>query len=362
MRQARVKQQPGEMGYYHCISRVVDRQFVLGEEEKEQLVRLMRGYEEFCGLKVITYCMMSNHFHILVQVPQRPEREHLPSDSQLVALLAKARDCYGSATLEKELKALRESRAAGAAAAAEALRERFFCRMWDVSWFMRLLKGRFSQWFNKRHQRKGTLWEDRFKSILVEGAGQALCTMAIYIDLNAVRGALVAEPGAYRWCGYGEALAGVRAARQGLAVVVNALGSGYGHGGHGREEAAAVATGVAEVVPQQRVMAEYRLELFGRGQARLDQEGKVVRAGISARRIQEVLHKKGRLERWEALRCRVRYFSDGMILGSRPFVERFFAINRWRFGPTRKNGARAMRYLNLPQLYTMRDLQKAPIG
>jgi hypothetical protein len=340
---------------------VVDRQFVLGEEEKEKLVTLMRGYEAFCGLKVITYCVMSNHFHILVQVPQRPEPQHLPSDAQLVALLGKARDTYGSATLEKELKALRENKETGTAAAAERLRERFFCRMWDVSWFMRLLKQRFTQWFNKRTSTKAPSGKIALRH---SGGrrGRALCAMAIYIDLNAVRGAMVRDPGAYRWCGYGQAMAGVRAARQGLAVVVNALGCGDGNIGKGNEEGVVMGAVVPAQRVKQRILAEYRLELFGRGHARVDPEGGVVRAGISARRIQEVLQKTGRLERWEAVRSRVRYFSDGLILGSRPFVERFFSLNRWRFGPTRKNGARAMRYLDLPELFTVRDLQKAPLG
>ena len=343
MRTARAKHERGTVGYYHCISRVVDRQFVLGEEEREQLVTLMRRYEAFCGVKVITYCVLSNHFHLLVEVPQRPEPEQLPSDAELVALVRKARDSYGSATLEQDLKGLRKEQAD---AAAEALRERFFCRMWDVSWFMRLLKQRFTQWYNKRRNRTGTLWEDRFKSVLVEGAGEALCTMALYIDLNAVRAAMVTDPGEYRWCGYGEAMAGVRAAREGLAVVVNAVRS----------------NGIEAVLPQ-RVMAEYRLELFGRGESRgLTEEGKPKRLGISQERIEAVLKKKGKLERWEAVRCRVRYFSDGLILGSRPFVERFFKKNRRRFGPRRQNGARAMRYVNLPELFTMRDLQKAPVG
>ena len=87
-----------------------------------------------------------------------------------------------------------------------------------------------------------------------------------------------------------------------------------------------------------------------------------MRLGISQKRIAAVLENKGRLERWEAVRCRVRYFSDGMSLGSRQCVEAFFRENRWRFGPRRENGARAMRHVNLPELFTMRDLQKAPVG
>ena len=69
MRQARIR---GEgKSYYHCISRVVDRQFVLKEEEKEHFVALMRKLEAFHGMRVVTYCVMSNHFHLLIEEPDR---------------------------------------------------------------------------------------------------------------------------------------------------------------------------------------------------------------------------------------------------------------------------------------------------
>ncbi len=55
--------------------------------------------------------------------------------------------------------------------------------MWDVSYLMRVLKQRFSQWYNGAHHRKGTLWEERFRSVLVE-ADVALRVVACYIDLN----------------------------------------------------------------------------------------------------------------------------------------------------------------------------------
>jgi putative transposase len=68
-------------------------------------------------------------------------------------------------------------------------------RMADLAWFMKQLKERFSRWYNKRHERKGTLWMERYKSVLVEGrrerrgdAGASqvdvLRMMACYIDLN----------------------------------------------------------------------------------------------------------------------------------------------------------------------------------
>ena len=44
---------------YHCVSRVVDRDFKFGKEEKEKFVEFMRLYEAFCGVNVLSYCIMS---------------------------------------------------------------------------------------------------------------------------------------------------------------------------------------------------------------------------------------------------------------------------------------------------------------
>ncbi|HUF60844.1 MAG TPA: hypothetical protein VMN36_02110, partial [Verrucomicrobiales bacterium] len=52
---------------------------------------------------------------------------------------------------------------------AGSVRERLF----DLSRFMQEFKHKFSLWFNSRHERRGTVWEERFKSVLVEGAGQS---------------------------------------------------------------------------------------------------------------------------------------------------------------------------------------------
>ena len=184
MRMARLKAAPSrEAGYYHCISRVVERRFALGPDEREHFLRLMRGYEAFCGVKVLTFCVLSTHFHLLVEVPRRPPAELLPDDKALVRLLRKAGDSYGSGTLKRNLKRFREE---CHHAAAEELRERFFSRMWDVSWFMRLLKQRFTQWMNRDRRRTGTFREGRFRSVLVEGAGPALAAIGAYIDLNPV--------------------------------------------------------------------------------------------------------------------------------------------------------------------------------
>ena len=326
------------MAYYHCVSRIVNREFVLGEVEKEQFGKYMRLYEQFCGVRVVTYCVMSNHFHILLEVPRRPDV--LPSDEELLARLKRTYSGLGFATIKQHLTMLRE---AASQTDAEAYRETFFARMWDVSAYMKGLKQRFTQWFNRQQGRKGTLWEERYRSVLVEGAGEALAAMAAYIDLNPVRAGMVTDPKDYRWCGYAEAVAGKRQAVAGLKIVTDTYRGLPAPAGAG--------------------LREYRELLYGRGEERgEDERGRAVRKGFSRERVDEVLAKKGKLTWGEMLRCRVRYFADGAVLGSKEFVNTIFAAERHRFGPKRQTGARPLRGVAAGSLCTLRDLRVAPLG
>ena len=165
MRAARLKVPAhAPAGYYHCLSRVVDRRFILGEVEKERFVSLLREHEAFCEVRVLTYCVMDNHFHVLVEVPRRPEV--LPTAEEVIAKLKRMTGEHFVGMVEQQVAGYR---VAGDAVGEAAFLERYHCRMWDVSAFMRGVKQRFTQWYNGRMKRKGTLWEDRFKSVVVEG-------------------------------------------------------------------------------------------------------------------------------------------------------------------------------------------------
>jgi len=146
--------------------------------------------------------------------------------------------------------------------------------------------------------RYGTLWADRFKSVLVEGSGNPLQTMAAYIDLNSVRAGLVEDPKDYRFCGYAEAVAGASSAVRGLKRIW------------------------ADHDPDPRgPLRAHRLLLFGKG-ASATSGGKATVIGRD--KALEVLEREdGALPRATLLRCRVRYFSDGAILGSAEFVRGF---------------------------------------
>jgi REP-associated tyrosine transposase len=71
----------------------------------------------------------------------------------------------------------------------------------SCSSLMRDLGQRYVQYFNRRHERSGTLWEGRYRSCLVDSARYVLGCYR-YIEMNPVRAGMVATPSDYRWSSY----------------------------------------------------------------------------------------------------------------------------------------------------------------
>ena len=367
MRQARFLSPSAETSssLYHCISRVVDRQFVLGRDEKDMFVCMMRQYETFCGVRVLSYCIMSNHFHLLVEVPPKEKGAAVTLSDE--DFLARLKPMYSKIYYRGIEQMLERFRADGADGAALDLKAKFTCRMHDLSEFMKGLKQRFTQWYNGAHGRRGTLWEGRFKSVLVEN-GYAARVMSAYIDLNPVRAGMVDRPEDYRWCSYGEAMQpkatrGRKLAREGYCSVL----AKNTEPGNKDPEMLDWSCGVAE---------RYRMMLFADGEEVFvddihsgvepdAREPKHVRKGFRRKDVEKVLAKGGKLSVGEALRCKVRYFSDGMTFGSRDFVNKVFKDARERFGEKRKSGARPLKGVGWQKtqtrLYSMRQLVKEPL-
>ena len=301
MRTARIKvnAEEGEAAY-HCMSKTVNGERLFDDIAKEILRRQLWLVAEFCGVQIITYAILSNHFHVLVRVP----RKGAVADAELLrrfALLHPQPTRYQVLRLEVIKAALAADPGTDAEAArlAGEWRQRQLALMGEVSAFMRLLNQRFAIWFNQAHHRFGPLWCDRFKSVLVEGKPRLLETMAAYIDLNPVRAGLVADPKEYRFCGYAEAVGGHEPARLGLQFIAGGDWS--------------------------TAQADYRQCLFSSGAAA--REGG---ASITPEAVKQVLRQHGKLPLPVVLRCRIRYFNDGAVLGGRAFVEQHLARYRDR--------------------------------
>jgi putative transposase len=139
---------------------------------------------------------MSNHFHVLLEVPLAPEGGI--SDDLLLRRLGALYPEAFAAVVSKELESARKE---GDEAMVAEIHARFTYRMHSLSEFMKTLLQRFTRWFNREHNRRGTLWEERYKSVIVE-SGVAARTIAAYIDLNPARAGMMNDPADYRWSGY----------------------------------------------------------------------------------------------------------------------------------------------------------------
>jgi len=298
---------------YHCMSRTVNSERCLDDNAKEVFRKQLWQIADYCGVHVLTYAAMENHFHVLVRVP----RTTAVPDAELLRrfhVLYPKPTQYQTRRIEVISEQLKEG-----GALADTWRKQQLALMGDVSQFMKLLKMRFTIWFNRTHNRHGTLWSERFKSVLVEGRGNPLSTMAAYIDLNPVRAGIVKDPKDYRFCGYAEAVIGRKTAREGITTIVTGENTGENN----------VAWRVAHDT--------YRMRLFGAGAI-----GRAGKATITPEALAKVLTEKGTLPLPTVLCCRVRYFTDGAVLGSKAFVAEHLAAYRRLTGRRRRTGAQAL--------------------
>jgi REP element-mobilizing transposase RayT len=321
MRRKRIK--PGNGAYYHLVSRCALKQYLLDDTEKQVFVGMLRRTAEFSGIEVLTYCVMSNHFHLLVRVPS-------PRQLTEGELLSRVAILYGNERA-KDMRARWDSyQKSKRIELLEAEKAQLSRRMYDISPFMQSLKQRFTVWYRANHKdHEGTLWQSRFSSTLVEGSG-SLAAVAAYIDLNPIRAGIVSNPKDYAFSGYGAASAGDSDARKGLSGVYGNLTDNY-----------------------EKVIRAYRGLLYAKGAADLDPDT-----------VRKVLanHEKPSLP--QLLRCKIRAMSNGLAIGSKAFAGGIFATHRYAFSENRRHpplGAPLCPEWDGIQLCSVRKLRKDAI-
>lgn len=322
----------GQSAVYHVVSRTAFARCAFDAAEKERFLRILKRQAGFCGVEVLAFCVMSNHFHLLVRVPETGPI----SDGELLRryrLLYGGRACPPSSPSPEVLEGLlRANEPAG-----QELRGRILARMHDLAAFVRELKQRFGIWYNHRHNNKGTLWAERFRSTIVEASTEALSTVAAYIDLNPVRASMVTDPADYRFSSFGRAVGGNQSAQRGYESIFY------------------------QKRPWAELMPSYNLILYGKGERPKGVAGKDL-GRIDAETAGRVLENGGRLPIWQLLRWRVRYFSEGTALGSKEFLEDLG--QRWneQCGTERKRHAHRMQAGEWGELRSFRNLQVDPVS
>lgn len=334
MRAPRIKISDAE-AVYHCISRTVNGERILDDTAKEILRRQLWQIADYCGVTILTYAIMDNHFHVLVHIPP-------PAPVADAELLRRHQVLYPKPTRFQtattgDIATLLKNGGSNA----DAWRKRQLALMGDVSAFMKLLKQRFSIWFNKTHARYGTLWAERFKSVLVEPTGRVIQTMAAYIDLNPVRAGIAADPKDYRFCGYGEAVAGRKKAQSGLVRAIA--------GTHVRAWTT--------------IRDDYRQMLIGSGST-----PRANKAAVTEQLLRDTVREQGKLPVSTVLKCRLRYFTDGAVLGTKAYVAKHLALYRRKKRRRRRTAPRALPPLcdwlgnDGGELVTLRGLRQTASG
>lgn len=129
------------VGYHHVYNRGVAKGKVFEDEkDKAKFIELMASVAREYKFNIHAFCLMDNHYHILVQ----NTRENLSSG-------------------------------------------------------MRQLNAQYASYFNKRHSRVGHLWQDRFKSWYVLDI-KYLFTLFKYIENNPVKAGMSQKIGEYMYC------------------------------------------------------------------------------------------------------------------------------------------------------------------
>ncbi len=170
-------------GFYHCISRCVRRGWLCGEdsvsghsyEHRRAWVeaRILLLAEIF-AIEVFGYAVMSNHYHLVVEV--QPQRLALWSDEQTVQRWLRLSTTHSEPD---------DNRASAILLDAERV-SRIRERLGSLSWFMRYLNEPIARQANREDGCTGRFWEGRFKSIALLDEAAIVACMA-YVDMNPIR-------------------------------------------------------------------------------------------------------------------------------------------------------------------------------
>ena len=203
----------------------------------------------------------------------------------------------------------------------------------SLSEFVREIKVGFTRYYNKRHDRRGYFWGDRFKSVIVE-KGETLINCLAYIDLNPLRAGLVQRPEDYRW---------------------NSIGYHIQTGN--KDKFLSLDFGLKEfgVVNTEERLKRYRRYVYEAGA--LDHPGKGQARVIDNEIVEHERKKKYEIKRIDRFRYRTRYFTDSGIIGSKEFVSKTYMRFKHHFNSKKEKKPKAVK--GLSGVYSLKRLSEA---
>jgi len=261
----------GEDAFYHIISRTVQQSFLMGNVEREKLVSIIKRFSDLYFVKVIGFCVMDNHFHLLVKM----EPEHKFSDEEIDERVRR------NIKLDKNISFINIPY--------------YRKRLENISEYMRQVKHTFSRWYNSVNHTKGTFWSDRFKSVLVE-KGDSLEAVLAYIELNPIRAKIVKVPEVYRHSSIGYRTA-TRRRKQGFLSFEGLTFDG-----------------------RRTAFAMYRKLVYQYGG--IDKTGKGRISDNLIVQAEQAIQQPA----FKLFTHRFKYLTDGLIIGSKSFLKQAYVV------------------------------------
>lgn len=280
----------GQAGSIHIISRTVRNDIMFNDEEKEYFMELIERFASGFYVDIHAFCVMGTHFHILASC-----RELEAKNAKNEELYRRYRLIYGE---DAEPPAGSYETEGSIIPDGDGGIERLRQRLGSISRFVQELKQTFSRWYNKKHNRRGYLWGDRFKGVIVDkGDAQLVCSA--YIDLNPVRANIVKHPEDYRWSSLGLSVRSPGHSRKSLGLFLESVLENN------------------EKVENDEINPLYCYREFVYLSGGIEKEGKGM---ISEELVNDVKACHGKLGIGDSFRYRVKNISEGIAIGTFSFI------------------------------------------
>ena len=258
---------------YHVISRTALQGLPIKDRDNDFLLGLIKKLSQLYFVDVLGFALLGNHFHLVIRM--YPESD--PTDDEIKKRLHKY---YGD-----ELNVT------------NVLISDYRKRLTSLGAYVKDIKQGFTRYFNKKYNRRGFFWGDRFKSMIVQD-GLSLVNLLAYVDLNPIRAGIVKKPEDYRWCSLG-----------------------YHTQTGNKDGLLSIDFGMKEwnEFDPKEIVRKYRQFVYETGAVDAG-KGKVM-----DKKIVEKARKKGyKISRVDRFRYRCRYFTDSGVIGGKDFVQEVF--------------------------------------
>jgi putative transposase len=262
----------GQAAWYHIQCRTIggENDFPLNvDDHRQHLLEMIKHYARTYSCQIAAFCIMGNHYHLVIHFDVYKEftNKELSNRAQILYENSQTSLTYWDASKWKV----------------------FNERLFSISEFMRNMQANFTTWYNKKYNRRGRIWAERFKSLYLEGLKEVLDCI-LYIELNPVRAKVVTRPEEY---GFSSANMRINKNDSWLMPLKNLITD-----------------------PIADPLTDYHDRLYYRGNISVKKGQKAISGKIINDEIERGFEENG------MYRQRLRYFVDGIALGSEAFIKK----------------------------------------